>query len=1483
MSVATASLNDTLPSSIPKLDATGLNWAVFSLRFEDAVQAKGFWGHFSGSTPCPTATIESAPTADELAAIEKWEKDERSARSLLTQKLPDSALMRIRNKPSVKERWEAITTEFTQKGAFAQTELRARFLDMKCPEKGNVREFLDSLRVKREELATVGVEIDTKDYLSTIISSLPISLSNFASNQLAAAKLYHSTKTIDPDVLISLISEEYERQKVQRSRRSNGKSPKEDDRDEAMYASSSRGGKAGGRNHKFPRGTCWGCGDKGHFRDKCPKKSKDGKESKDSPKSGSANAAVGINSDSEGEGAFAAVAVDDYESDDSLPDLEVVSDSDSDNESKSGVVVDNDWFSDAADEGASDRECSGGSDWDPDDLFEGSTPAVDAPFALEDPGTPEHVAAFVSANNNAADTSRTEIYDSGCTSHISPYRNNLENFIEISPKSFRAANKQDFNAVGKGEMVIDVPNGADISQLRLTEVLYAPEVGYTLVSVGRLDDNGFSATFGGGKCVLRGPDGEELGSVPKSSRGLYKVVHEGESVNTAVEGITLDLLHRRMGHISPGIAKKLVTSGFVTGVRLVSTADADFFCESCVYAKATRKSIPKAREGERAKKFGEEVHSDLWGPAPVETKGGRRYYITFVDDYTRFTHLHLLRTKDEAFEAYKQFEAWSANQLEAPIRVLHSDRGGEYLGKEFTAYLKSKGTAQKLTVHHTPQHNGVAERRNRTIVERIRALLHASGLPKYLWGEAARHVVWLMNHTSMKAVEGKTPYEAALGMKPDLSGVREWGEKCWVRVEKGNKLGGRVREGRWVGVDDESKGARVYWRDTKTVTVERNVYFDPTSASVDRLEGEDWQFVETTTDELTSTPTPIFPTVATPPAQSEQIVSAPAEDEHEEDEPRAKRTRKPSQRVLEILSGRAVSSSRPSDPIIAPGIQVPTAVVEEPEGEETPDVLMADNFVEYAMVADMSEVEGLEPRSLAEAKRGPDWLFWEKAIFEELRTLEEAGTWELVDPPSGANIVGSKWVFRVKKDAAGHVVRFKARLVAQGFSQVPGVDYFDTFAPVAKLASIRTVLAMAAELDFELHQIDIKSAYLNGELTKDENIYMKQPPGYPAPNSSGKVCHLLKTLYGLKQSGRRWYQKLVEILVKRLAFVRSDVDQAVFYRHGGDNSHATIIVVVHVDDCTIAASTLSLVVAFKRQIAQHVEITDLGELHWLLGIEIKRDRERRTIHLSQRSYIDSIIARYNFQDLKPVSTPMETSTRLSTSQAPATTLEIAKMRDVPYLEAVGSLMYASLGTRPDISFAVQTVSRFSKNPGLTHWDAVKRIFRYLKGTADLWLSYGVVKDKLVGYADADGSMAEDRHAISGYAFMLFGGAVSWSAKRQEIVSLSTTESEYVAVTHAAKEGLWIRSLLSQLFPGKLDPTTLFSDNQSAIALAKDHQYHARTKHIDIRFHFIRYVIENGSIRLIYCPTDDMVADTLTKALPSAKVKHFASQLGLSAP
>lgn len=321
---------------------------------------------------------------------------------------------------------------------------------------------------------------------------------------------------------------------------------------------------------------------------------------------------------------------------------------------------------------------------------------------------------------------------------------------------------------------------------------------------------------------------------------------------------------------------------------------------------------------------------------------------------------------------------------------------------------------------------------------------------------------------------------------------------------------------------------------------------------------------------------------------------------------------------------------------------------------------------------------------------------------------------------------------------------------------------------------------------------------------------------------------------------------------------------------------------MHVDDCTIAAKSIEHVAAFKSEVRKHVEITDLGRLHWLLGIEVTRNRDTRTLSLSQKSYIDSIICRFSLDELKPVSSPMEPSIHLHSGQGPMTGEEYATMRHVPYREAIGSLMYASLSTHPDISYAVTTVSRFSSNPGPAHWDSVRHIYRYMIGTKDIKLTYGGIESVLTGYADTDGSMAEDRRAVSGYAFLIDGGAVSWSSKRQDIVSLSTTESEYIAATHAAKEALWLHSLIGQLFAPLDKPTTLFSDNQSAIALAKDHQYHARTKHIDIRFHFIRWIIDNGKLRIVYCPTADMVADTLTKALPSPKVKHFAVELGLRA-
>ncbi|PPQ83525.1 hypothetical protein CVT26_004100 [Gymnopilus dilepis] len=602
-------------------------------------------------------------------------------------------------------------------------------------------------------------------------------------------------------------------------------------------------------------------------------------------------------------------------------------------------------------------------------------------------------------------TSKAELYDLGCTKRLSPFREDFGDFAEIPAKAFNAANKQKFSAIGKGEMVVDVPNGADISKLQLTEVLYSPEVGYTLISL-----------------VIMDPDSVKVGEVPRTAKGLYRLEHEGEEANPAEETLTLDQFHRRMGHISPFIARKLVDNGFVTGVRLESMPSGEpFFCKSCVYAKATRKSIPKQREGERAKEFGGEVHSNVWGPSPVESKGGKRYYITFTDDCTRLTHIYLLAQKSEAFQSYKDYEAWVDTQLGAKVKVLHSDRGGEYMGKELTLYLNSKGTAQKLNVHDTSQHLGVAER-----------------LPV---GRGSPPCGVVDEQDSTKALDGMTLYEAAFGKKPDLRGLREWGEKVWVRVEAGNKLGGRVREGRWTGVDERSKGVRIYWPETRSVSVERNVYYDESSTS--RLEGEEREIgVKADADspinprpsaefsqESTSNPTSAQesgPSITENPSITPGEPLTDVEEFISEVETRPKRARKPAQKVQDPMDGTAVAAKGArSQKAAMRGLQVPPkeasappADVPEPsknaenqvfEGEAMSAwIMVGEGDEEYGLAAEISEAEALEPRNVREARRRPDWPLWEKAIQEELDVLKGAGTWEMADTPANANIVGSK-------------------------------------------------------------------------------------------------------------------------------------------------------------------------------------------------------------------------------------------------------------------------------------------------------------------------------------------------------------------------------------------------------------------------------------------------------------------------------------------
>jgi hypothetical protein len=359
-----------------------------------------------------------------------------------------------------------------------------------------------------------------------------------------------------------------------------------------------------------------------------------------------------------------------------------------------------------------------------------------------------------------------------------------------------------------------------------------------------------------------------------------------------------------------------------------------------------------------------------------------------------------------------------------------------------------------------------------------------------------------------------------------------------------------------------------------------------------------------------------------------------------------------------------------------------------------------------------------DPSTIKEARSCTDWPLWLQVMDREIKTLKDAGTWESVPRPTGRNIVGSKWVFRIKRKSDGSVDKYKARLVAQGFTQVFGTDYFETYSPVAKLTSFRIILALAAREDWDIDCFDFDGAYLNRELGPDEDIYMKNPPGYDEDDET--VKHLKKSLYGLKQAGRKWYDTLKRTLTD-LGFCVSSADPGVF--HVRVESHP-ILIAVHVDDCAITSSSGELMQDCKRKINARHSITDLGPIHWLLGIKVTRDRNARTISLSQESYIDTITHRFNLDKAKTIPTPMIPGISYSSKDGPTNETEAVHTAKVPYREAIGSLMYASVTTRPDISFAVSTLSQFLENPGEAHWEAVKRIFHYLSGMRGHALTYG---------------------------------------------------------------------------------------------------------------------------------------------------------------
>ena len=514
--------------------------------------------------------------------------------------------------------------------------------------------------------------------------------------------------------------------------------------------------------------------------------------------------------------------------------------------------------------------------------------------------------------------------------------------------------------------------------------------------------------------------------------------------------------------------------------------------------------------------------------------------------------------------------------------------------------------------------------------------------------------------------------------------------------------------------------------------------------------------------------------------------------------------------------------------------------------------------------------EQQDPSSVSEAKSSPDRVKWTDAMERELESLRSNEVWRLVEPPPNRKIIGSKWVFKRKVDANGVVERYKARLVAQGCTQRYGLDYEETFSPVVRFESIRYVVALGAQHKLQLQQMDVSTAFLHGELT--EEVYMKQPEGFVEQVKEHLVCRLNRSIYGLKQSPRCWNHAL-DSRLKEMGFKQTPGDPCLYINP--DSEGEMFIVAVYVDDIVLGGRSKAKMIAVKAELSQKFEMKDLGTLHHFLGVKVIQDQLAGVIWIGQPLYTEKILQRYGMQDSKPVDTPVSPDVKLV-----ATERADDVCNQQLYQAVIGSLLYLSTKTRPDIAYAVCSVARFCSQPTKRHWTAVKRILRYLRGTSNLGLIYREDNPRAItGYSDADwAGDVGDRKSTSGYVFLMGRAAISWKSNKQTCVALSTAEAEYVALSAAAQEAMWLQQLTSDLLNESIREMTILEDNQSTICLAKNQNVHGRTKHIDIKYHFIRDMVAAGRIKLTYCSSENMIADILTKGLP---VKQFEKLRGLA--
>lgn len=1025
--------------------------------------------------------------------------------------------------------------------------------------------------------------------------------------------------------------------------------------------------------------------------------------------------------------------------------------------------------------------------------------------------------------------------DSGASRHYSTRKENFDELKEASIPVYTAADNPIYSE-GVGNVTLLFPaEPGEQNEVHLRDVTFMPTFKSNLLSVGKITDQDSSVHFYKYHAVVRRPNGS-VALTAQRKNGLYFVASQKVSSSeprAEANLATSQVWHQRYGHLNFQDLRKLNNNDMVKGL-VISTVIKHISCEPCLLGKIAQ--LPYSISRFRADNKLDLVHSDLCGPMRIPSMGGSRYLITFTDDFSRYCEVYFLKTKDETFEIFKRYKAMVENLQERKIKELKSDGGGEYISNEFGDYLDEHGIFHDVTPPRTPQLNGRAERPNRSLVEMARTMLIDCELPVTLWAEAIKTAVYIRNRSPSKPIGDVTPFELWFGRKPAVGHFRRFGCKAVALIKEGtsHKFAPKGRTLALVGYCPKSEAYRLWVKGTTQIKISRDVRFienenctDETATQPETVETT-WLPVEFTNSTQT--------VIRNPTAQDPQQDPVPNNDEPPP--PAVKKRGRPPKQPDDPGKQRETEPVRRSSRLI----QKKQCSCEDST---------CTNFAGAVTTPD-------PPKTVKQALASPDADKWKEAMDAEMQNLRSHEAWELVERPADQPIIGSKWVFSIKQTESG--TKYKARLVAQGFSKRPGIDFGDTYSPVIRKSTIRLIFAIAAEYGWAVHQLDINAAYLHSKINRD--IYMEQPQGY---ENGGKniVCYLLKSIYGLPSSGKDWNEHLRKILIE-LGFTQSKWDPCVYQ---GFN----VIIGLYVDDKLIAGLIVHIQTV-KKMISERLNAKDIGRADLFLGIEVNYYPDG-SIGLHQATYIEKVLEQFGFQNCKGYTTPM--------NLGDAATTDEGDYNPDDYRRAIGSFLYLATSTRPDLCYVSSYLSQFNDKSTYREWVKVKHVLRYLRKTSHYELRYRPRGEYTTFFTDADYAADPDRKSYSGFVAICAGGAVTWHTRKQQVVSTSTQQAEYIAMGEAAREVTFLKGLMREL---QIDlirhPTIIHADNQAAIKLSENRMVTDRSKHIDVQYHFVRDLVERGEIVWQYVPTDENIADFMTKAFSGPKTISFCKAMGL---